>query len=99
MADDILVAHYATRGGKYQIKAFECRMRGNAYYRIEYLTNNKADGASTGLSSLELGIALARSIFFAKRCDKINYAPIKEWPETTRILNGETAATQETAAQ
>ena len=85
--DSVLLAHYATKGGKYEVRAYRCiASNGRVYYAVDQLTNGCVTAGATNLEEGSLGLELARIIYLAARYSKINFRPIKEWPEATRLL-------------
>ena len=69
------LAHYATRGRKYEIKVF----RDADGYSIREYINGKEQGASVGNTCVqELYQSLCRRVQYANICDGIRYEAVSD---------------------
>lgn len=87
MSEERLVAYYATPGKAHEIKVFERQnSSGLKHYNIQSFYQKSLCSSAIGLEESEMGMNLARTIYFARRVDKINYASIIPCGYTEALL-------------
>jgi len=88
MNEERLVAYYATRGRAHEIKVFERQnSTGLKHYNIQSFYQKSLCSSAIGLEESEMGMNLARTIYFAKKIDRISYAPVIPCDYTEALLN------------